>query len=250
MKVGKSEKDAGEAGKKKQGEAQEEMQQEKQKDKIILNYLIVLIFLLLNISIFAPPFLIWAGDEGTAAFLYNLHSYDHQWIYRSQCVFNTTSGLIIDDCIKQGEESNAKIYTLYTKNGAPYFNNTIFIYDQRQIGINKAEKVERDGMVGYKFANDTRDYAIYVPWMIAMALYPLLPKRFQKKPQSILPLLLALVPLGIDGTTQLLAGMFQDPNLYWLSIFGLKESTNLLRWITGAIIGFVAGYYASSFILE
>lgn len=199
---------------------------------------------MLNISIFLPPFLIFAGYENISASLYNLHNSDHQWIYRSQCVFkDTRNNLLIDDCIIQGKETESNISTLYTKNGDPKYNGILTEYNQNQIGSNKAEKVERNEMVGYKFANDTRDYAIYLPMFLVMLAYPFV----IGKKNEIVPhwkwFLIALMPIGIDGTTQLLAGMFNEPGYYWLYSFGLKESTNLIRWITGGIAGIATGYY-------
>jgi len=192
-------------------------------------YAVVLFLFLLNISILLPPFLIFAGQEGTASTLYNLHSYDHQWIYRSQCIFKDSGeSMILDDCIVQGKEGEADISTLYTKNGDPLYNGVFLQYPQSQIGINKAEKVERNGMVGYKFANDTRDYAIYLPMLLTMVANPYIFGPGRKDIPHWIWFVLALVPLGIDGTTQL---------------FGLRESTNLLRWLTGAIAGIAAGHY-------
>jgi uncharacterized membrane protein len=49
--------------------------------------------------------------------------------------------------------------------------------------------------------------------------------------------------MGIDGTTQLIAAITGNPSYYWLSGFGLNESTNLLRWITGGIAGIAGGYF-------
>ncbi len=217
-------------------------------DNSVAYWLIAFGLFLLNLSVFAPPFLIFVGQEDLAAALYNLHSYDHQWIYRSECVFNGSEGLYIADCIPHGEEANTEIYTLYTNDGDPRFNGVFEEYSQNQIGYNKAEKVVRNGEVGYKFANDTRDYAIYLPWLIVMLIYPRIPREKKIIPKDMSLLLLSLIPLAIDGTTQLLAGIFADPSYYWLNIFGLNESTNLIRWITGAIVGVVAGIYTASII--
>src|SRR3989338_8417831 len=136
-------------------------------------YFALILLFLLNLSIFLTPFLIYSGNEEVAAWLYNFHNYDHQWIYRSECVFKDSVGsLFIQDCIIQGKEGEAKISTLYTTNGDPKYNGIFYEYLQDQIGENKAERVERNGLVGYKFANDVRDYAIYLPWMLVMIAYP------------------------------------------------------------------------------
>ncbi len=208
-------------------------------------YAALAVLFLLNLSIFLPPFLIFAGNEGGAAFLYNLHNYDHQWIYRSQCVFKGASGgLLIDDCIVQGKEAEANISTLYTSNGDWKYSGVFTSYPQSQIGWNKAEKVLRNGMVGYKFANDTRDYAIYLPWLLTMFAYPFIFGRGRVEMPSWKWFALAILPLAIDGFTQLLAGKFGNPAFYWLYYpFGLPESTNLIRLVTGAIAGIAVGTY-------
>ena len=208
-------------------------------------YYIAIIFLfLLNLTIFLPPFLIFAGYENLGATLYNLHNYDHQWIYRSECLMKDVNGAFsIQDCIIQGKESEAKISTLYTTNGNPSYNGIFNEYKQNQIGRNKAEKVERNGLVGYKFANDTRDYAIYLPWLLTMIAYPFIFGQNKKEVPVGIIFIIALIPMGIDGTTQLLAGIFNNPSYYWFNSFGLNESTTLIRWITGGIAGIAAGYF-------
>ena len=194
-------------------------------------YIAVAGLILFNLSLLAPPFLIFSGYEGTADFLYKIHSYDHQWIYRSQCIFKDANGnLLPDDCIWHGKEAEASISTLYTKNGDPGYNGIFTTYAQNQIGINKAERVERNGMVGYKFANDTRDYSIYIPLTVTLMAYPFVFGPGRRKAPAALWLLLALVPLGIDGTFQL---------------FGFWESTNLMRMITGGIAGIGMGIFAA-----
>ncbi|MEK6982094.1 MAG: DUF2085 domain-containing protein [Candidatus Micrarchaeota archaeon] len=208
-------------------------------------YFAIAVLFLLNVSILLPPFLIFAGFEQAGAALYNLHNYDHQWIYRSECIMKDSKGVYsYEDCIVQGKESDAKIFTLYTTNGDPRYTNISFSdYKQGQIGRNKAEKVERNGKIGYKFANDTRDYAIYIPWFLIMLVYPFVFGKNDTRKQAGIWFIFALIPMGIDGTSQLLAGIFNNSSYYWLSSFGLKESTNLIRWITGAIAGIAAGYY-------
>lgn len=216
-------------------------------------YHIAVIFLfLLNLTILLPPFLIFAGNEPAAAGLYNLHNYDHQWIYRSQCVFkDAAGGLLLDDCIVQGKEAEARISTLYTSNGDQRYNGVFSNYPQSQIGYNKAEKVERNGMVGYKFANDTRDYAIYLPWLLSMLAFPFVFGKGKTETPHWKWFALAILPLAIDGSTQLLAGMLGNPAYYWLYYpFGLQESTNLMRWITGAIAGVALGAYSVPILNE
>ncbi len=194
----------------------------------------VVLLALFILTIMAPPFLIFAGFGDLGGMLYNLHPYDHQWIYRSQCVFRSPAGVFsIQDCIVQGRETEANISTMYTLNGNPAYNGIFAQYAQNQIGRNKAEKVERNGLVGYKFANDTRDYSIYIPMLAAMLLYPVVRGGRRRGIPSPVWLVLALVPMGIDGTSQML---------------GFQESTNLMRMLTGAIAGVAMGTYFAALL--
>ena len=80
----------------------------------------------------------------------------------------------------------------------------------------------------YKFPVCTRDLSFYFFLLIGVAAYTLFGSTDSKKVPDVIWLILAAVPMAIDGTTQLL---------------GLRESTNLLRFLTGSLLGFVCAYY-------
>jgi uncharacterized membrane protein len=75
--------------------------------------------------------------------------------------------------------------------------------------------------VGYKMALCQRDIALYGSLFVGGLVFGLLRKRL--RPLSLLGYVLCLVPMALDGGTQLI---------------GLRESTPLLRMITGCILGF------------
>ncbi len=75
-------------------------------------------------------------------------------------------------------------------------------------------------LFGYQMAYCQRDTAIYLTMFIAGLVYNRYPQRFG--PLSIRMYLLLIAPIAIDGFTQL---------------FGLRESTWLLRVVTGALFG-------------
>jgi len=87
-----------------------------------------------------------------------------------------------------------------------------------------------------KFPVCTRDLAFYLFFLVGTITYPFFPKPNPSKPRgidsksvpSILWLVLASVPMAIDGGTQFL---------------GWRESTNLFRLLTGSLLGFVCAYY-------
>jgi uncharacterized membrane protein len=184
-------------------------------------YVLYLLFAFVLVgTILVTPFLAHAGAGEIAGFFYNAYVPTcHQWIYRSSCVFNGSSGYSIGDCIRKGQ--NANITTEFTN--APRTWDGEFIYSRDQIGRNRAEKVEYDsGIVGYKFPNDTRDLGIYIFMLLAGIIMPFVWKNNRGVVPHPIFLIAAILPLAIDGTGQLLE--------FW-------ESTNTIRFITGAIAG-------------
>ena len=75
--------------------------------------------------------------------------------------------------------------------------------------------------VGYKTALCQRDVALYGSLFLGGLVYGLVRKRL--RPLSFIAFLLCLVPMAIDGGTQL---------------FMLRESSPLLRLLTGGLVGF------------
>lgn len=73
-----------------------------------------------------------------------------------------------------------------------------------------------------------RDTAIYAAMLVGGLALPFFIDTKSRKVPPIWIFVLAMIPIGIDGTTQLL---------------GLRESTNEIRIITGGIIGFVIPFY-------
>ncbi|VVB74088.1 Uncharacterised protein [uncultured archaeon] len=80
----------------------------------------------------------------------------------------------------------------------------------------------------YQFPVCSRDMAIYIAMLIGGLAMPFLYDVRSRKTPSIWILVLAAVPVAIDGGTQL---------------FGMRESTNFFRMLTGAIIGFVIPFF-------
>jgi len=80
----------------------------------------------------------------------------------------------------------------------------------------------RDPVLGYQTAFCQRDVAIFGTFFLALIAFGVARHRVALRPIPFKVYLLALVPIGIDGATQLV---------------GLRESTPLLRTVTGAIFG-------------
>jgi uncharacterized membrane protein len=96
----------------------------------------------------------------------------------------------------------------------------------------KAIVVMKEGYEGYKFPVCARCFAIYLGLMVGAIAFLLLSYAKLLKPHAIPHIgvfLLAILPLAIDGTTQLLTPY---------------ESTNQIRLFTGLLAGITTSFYA------
>jgi uncharacterized membrane protein len=82
--------------------------------------------------------------------------------------------------------------------------------------------------IGYKFPVCARDVGIYLAMLAGLLALPFVRKIESEDWPNKWILVAAAVPIAIDGTTQL---------------FGFRESSNLLREVTGAIIGVALPFY-------
>jgi uncharacterized membrane protein len=89
--------------------------------------------------------------------------------------------------------------------------------------------------VGWKVAFCERDTAIYGTLFLAGLAYAVVRRRWRRRLLPFWAFLLFVAPMGIDGTLQL---------------FGVYESTWVLRAITGAIFGLGAVLFAYPYLEE
>jgi uncharacterized membrane protein len=180
-----------------------------ERPKIIYGIYVGLLLVFLAL-IAITPFLAFSNLP-LAKSLYGGFSFTcHQKISRSLCLFEGT-GLSIGDCTPQ--------------NGTFVPNDGVILSEVR------------NGVTGFKFPVCARDIGIYLAMLLGALAYPLFFKLGEKKmlPASIL--IAALIPIGIDGTVQLLSDV-------GLNLLGFPyESTNLIRLLTGGLAGFVASFY-------
>jgi uncharacterized membrane protein len=101
------------------------------------------------------------------------------------------------------------------------------------VGPALTERYIGDATIGYKVALCQRDVATYGTILLAGLVFGLVRRRL--KPLPIWAFVLSLVPMGIDGLTQL---------------FGLRESTWQLRIITGALFGLASIWLAYPYLEE
>ncbi len=187
-------------------------------------YLAYLAFLLaLIVSMLLTPLAALHGPKALAGLSYNVYVPTcHQWIYRSFCLFYDGKSHWVGDCIAKNQ--SAVIATEFTS--ASHQWDGVFNYSRDQIGLNRAERVEYGDVVGYKFPNDARNLGLYSFMLLAGLALPLLWKR--PSVPHIAFFIIGILPLAVDGTGQLL---------------GFWESTNTVRFITGAIAGVTASVF-------
>lgn len=95
--------------------------------------------------------------------------------------------------------------------------------------------------MGYKMALCERDIAIYGVVFLASLAYGLLHRRFKIKPLPFIAfVIIGMGPISLDGFSQLFSQFATAyPSLTFLQQFlTLRESTPLIRALTGALFGF------------
>ena len=89
--------------------------------------------------------------------------------------------------------------------------------------------------LGYKVALCQRDVAIYGSVLLAGLIYGIVRKRRTVRPLSLKVYALFLIPIAVDGLSQMV---------------GLRESTWVLRSITGMIFGVGSVWLAYPYVGE
>ncbi len=100
--------------------------------------------------------------------------------------------------------------------------------------------------VGYKTALCARDIAIYSAIVVFIALYGLTGRRIKPLHWSLW-LLLGILPVGLDGFSQLFS-QIGIPGLN--EILPYRESTPFLRILTGALFGFMTAWFGLPYVEE
>ncbi len=183
-----------------------------------LGFLVILVGTLL-----ATPLIAMHGPKPLASLIYNAFVPTcHQWIFRSSCVFYDGKDHWVGDCIDPNKR--AAITTEFTDADKRW--DGIAEYSRDQIGLNRAERVDYGTYMGYKFPNDTRNMGMYSFMLVSGIALPFVWK--DPRVPHIAFFVLGILPLAVDGTGQFL---------------GFWESTNTIRFITGAIAGATASAY-------
>jgi len=99
-----------------------------------------------------------------------------------------------------------------------------------------------DEHVGYKVALCQRDIATYAAILLFGLIYALSGKRLKPLPWYLW-ILFGIVPIGLDGISQIIS---QPP----FSLLPYRESTPMLRSITGALFGFTTAWFGYPLVEE
>ena len=165
---------------------------------------------------FMAPVLMKANLRGPAQVIYTIYSpLCHQFGYRTWYLF--------------GEQVNYE---------APEFALRTGIDPYSVEGRFQARAFLGNEQMGYKVGYCQRDIAIYGAIFFGGVVYAVLRRRGPVKPlHFILYLILGLGPIALDGFSQL----FSQPPL---SLIPFRESTPLLRVLTGAMFGLMSVWLA------
>jgi len=190
-------------------------------------------FLILYIGIpFLAPIFKKAGWNAPAEVIYKIYRpLCHQWAFRSFFLFGEQAYY---------PHASAKIPGLLT------FEQVSGITDMTDPSRLQARQFEGDPLLGFKIALCERDVAIWG----AMALFGMvfaLTGRKLPKLHWLIWVLVGLGPIGLDGFSQLFS---QIPNTFIQTILPYRESSPLLRTLTGFLFGITTAWFMFPLIEE
>lgn len=194
-------------------------------------YLLVLnLFILFYVGLpFLAPTFMKMGAELPAKIIYRIYSpLCHQFGFRSFFLYGEQAYYPL------AEANLAGLETFEQVTGIPNLNDP---YSATRF---QARAYTGDEVVGYKVALCERDVAIYFAILIFGIIFGFSGRRI-KSLHWALWLLLGIVPIGLDGFSQL----FSQFNWHWLaSALPYRESTPFLRALTGALFGLMTAWFA------
>ncbi len=202
------------------------------------HYLFV-INLMVLIYVWLPllaPVLMNAGLDLPARGIYKVYSsMCHQLSYRSWFLFG-------DQPVYPREAAGVAGYLT--------FNEATGLDEE---GLLAARQFLGNEQVGYKTALCQRDLAIYGAMFVFGVLFAITGRKWKSLPIWAW-ILLGLVPIGLDGVSQLLSQWVAMPQLDFLQpVFGwipYRESTPFLRTLTGFLFGFTTAWFGYPLIEE
>lgn len=186
------------------------------------NYILfITAFLTVFMSIaFLAPVLMKTGHPTGGKIIYKTYLYVcHELAYRSYFLFG-------EQPFYPRELAHVEGYLTYERVTGQSAADTTF-----------AREFYGNEVLGYKVAICERDIAIYGSLILAGLLFHFTGKKIRQLPWYLW-ILIAILPIGLDGSSQLfsLGGS-------WPGWFPIRESTPMLRTLTGALFGLGTAWY-------
>ena len=190
-------------------------------------------FLLLYVGVpFLAPVFKKTGWNGPAEVVYKIYSpLCHQWAFRSFFLFGEQAFY---------PHAAAKVPGILT------FEQVSGISDLNDPSRLNARRFEGTPLLGFKVAFCERDVAIWGAMALFGLMYAATGRRLHKM-HWIVWLLVGLVPIGLDGFSQLFS---QIPMAFIQTYLPYRESTPFLRTLTGFIFGFSTAWFMFPLIEE
>jgi uncharacterized membrane protein len=188
--------------------------------------IIGLLFLFLLFAFLAPIFM-KIKLEQPARFVYWVYeAFCHQLAFRSWFLFGQQP-------FYPRELAQVPNYISYEKAMGDF-----------QLDLNFAREFLGNDILGYKVALCERDVAIYGSLLLFGFIFQITGKKIKPIPWYMW-ILFGLLPIGIDGITQ-----FGGLGISFLSWLPVRESTPLLRSVTGILFGITTGLFMFPLIEE
>jgi uncharacterized membrane protein len=197
----------------------------------LLNLVMLLYF---GLPLLAPV-LMNAGLKTPANIIYTIYKpLCHQFAFRSFFLFGEQAYYPL------AEAGIPRVKTFEQASGIAR------IHDPTSFARVEARNFVGNETVGYKMALCERDMAIYASIFVFGLLYAATGRRL-KPLHWIAWILIGIGPIGLDGFSQL----FSQMEWSWLASFlPYRESTPLLRVLTGALFGFSTAWFAYPYMEE
>lgn len=193
-----------------------------------MSFFNLLVFIYLGLS-FLAPVLVRAGYTLPGGLLYKAYGMVcHQLGYRSFYLFGEQT------YYPRAAADISGVLTFNQATGLSEGSDAVDIFAARSFVGNP--------QVGYKVALCERDVAIYGGILLFGLLFSLTGRRIPSIPWYVW-LLIAIVPIGLDGFSQL----FSQPPL---NLIPYRESTPALRVLTGFLFGFGTAWFGYPMVEE
>lgn len=187
-----------------------------------------LIFLVYSgLPVLAPVFM-KAGLSGLGKLIYAIYSpLCHQLAYRSWFFFGAQPAY---------PRALAGVIGLQTFEQVTGIN---------PLDLNASRALIGNSALGYKMAICERDIAIYAAILLFGVIFSATGLRLKSLPWYAW-IAIGILPIAVDGFSQLPSLL----NYPWLNSFPMRESTPLLRTITGFLFGFTTAWFGYPYIEE